>query len=457
VETSGVELGPIDSKHADVPRRGRLLRLCGALLALTVVASVGWLWWRWRPSQHLAEAARCLDAERWAEAAAWLEVPERVPETREAALLLHARLALAEGRPEAAVDSLRGIRPDGPNAAEAAYLKGRVLLEVGNTPLAIAWLKTALGGRPHDPEILRRLSTAAYDLGDRETLLTALKTLTEVSPGDARAWRTLGLVTLEEPEVGVREWGLAIQAYERSLRLDPGQPRVRLELAEVLVGMGRFDEAERQLRDCERHILKSEWSDLMSQIAWGKGDRERCRAIVEAGLKDAPTHAGLLARRGQIARSQGHLTKAVEWYDRAIAAEPYNPQWYYMRGVALRPLGRADEADRDSARVAELKQAVVRLSRLNAEASDNPTDPIVRVRIGRICESLGKPELAASWYRAALACDPQSAEALAALQPLLARGVGSMKRPEDPRGDRRSRSERRLDVTRSMSPSRMRD
>ena len=417
-------MGSLDSKHSIVPGRGRLLRWCGALLALTAVASGGWLWWRWRPTQHLAEAARCLEAGRWAEAAAWLEVPENVPETREPALLLHARIALAEGRPEAAVSSLRGIRPDGPNSAEAAYLKGRVLQEAGNTPLAITWLKTAFEGRPHDPEILRRLSAAAYDLGDRETLLTALNALTEVSPRDARAWRTLGLVTLEEPEGGERECDLAIQAYERSLRLDPGQPRVRLELAEVLVGMGRFDEAERQLRDCERHILKSEWSDLMSQIAWGKGDRERCRAIVEAGLKDAPTHAGLLARRGQIARSQGHLTEAVEWYDRAVAAEPYNPQWFYLRGVALRPLGRADEADRDSARVAELKRAVASMSRLNAEASDNPTDPGVRVRIGRLCETLGKPDLAASWYRAALACDPQSGEALAALQPLLSRRVG---------------------------------
>ena len=89
-----------------------------------------------------------------------------------------------------------------------------------------------------------------------------------------------------------------------------------------------------------------------------------------------------------------------------------------MRGVALRALGRADEADRDNARAAELKQAVVTMSRLNAEAADHPTDADVRIRIGHICESLGKPELAASWYRAALACDPRSADALAALRAL---------------------------------------
>lgn len=417
-------MGPLDPKHPTVPGRGRLLRLCGALLVLTIVAVVGGLWWRWRPTRHLAEATRCLEAGKWVEAASWLELPETVPETREPALLLRARVALAEGRPEAAVSPLRGIKPDGPNSAEAAYLKGRALQEVGNTPLAIVWLKTALEGRPRDPEILRRLAAAAYDLGDRATVLAALKTLTEVCPEDSRAWRTLGLVILEEPAGGELECDLARQAYERSLRLNPGQPRARLELTEILVRMGRFDEAERQLRYCEAHIPKAERAYLMSQIAWGRGDQEGCQAIVEAGLKDAPKHPGLLARRGMIAQSGGRLAEAVEWFDRAVAVDPNTPQWVYMRGLTLRSLGRSDEADRDAGRAAELKQAVVTMSRLNAEAADNPTDPGVRVRIGRICEDLGKPELAASWYRAALACDPRSADALAALQPLLTRRGG---------------------------------
>ena len=95
---SGVELSLSNSKHATLPGRGRLLRWCGTLLVLTAVAAGGWLWWRWRPTQHLAEAARCLEAGRWAEAAAWLEVPEKAPETREPALLLRARVALAEGK-----------------------------------------------------------------------------------------------------------------------------------------------------------------------------------------------------------------------------------------------------------------------------------------------------------------------------------------------------------------------
>jgi hypothetical protein len=44
---------------------------------------------------------------------------------------------------------------------------------------------------------------------------------------------------------------------------------------------------------------------------------------------------------------------------------------------------------------------------LNAKAAADPHDADIRDRLGRLCVALGKPELAASWYRAALACDPR--------------------------------------------------
>jgi hypothetical protein len=46
------------------------------------------------------------------------------------------------------------------------------------------------------------------------------------------------------------------------------------------------------------------------------------------------------------------------------------------------------------------------MDRLNREAGKNPEDPEIRSQLGQVCVSLGKPGLAASWYVAALACDP---------------------------------------------------
>jgi tetratricopeptide (TPR) repeat protein len=207
-------------------------------------------------------------------------------------------------------------------------------------------------------------------------------------------------------------------AYEMSLRIDPAQPRTRLELAGVLVGLGQYDAADRQLALCRGLVPEADRVDLLARSAWLRGERDRCRALVDAALKDAPEHPGLRARRALIDQSEGRFEAAVAGFDRAAAADSYNPAWFHMRGVALRALGRRDEAARDAARSAALKGAIVAMSDLCAEAALRPTDPAVRVRLGRLCETLGKPALAASWYRAAIACEPRNEDARSALAAL---------------------------------------
>jgi tetratricopeptide (TPR) repeat protein len=401
--------------------RNRRLAWLAALLVALAVAGVGATVWRQgRPERYLRAAEQHLDAGSWDLAAPWLDLPEGTKATRDRALILRARVALERGRPKDAVGPLQGVDPRGRWAAEAAFWKGRTLYAVGNTPLAISWFQIARAARPTDPETLRWLAVAAYDLGDRRTSLESLKTLTDVKPDDARAWRTRALVTWTDPDAGELELSAARVAYEQSLDLDALQPLVRLELADVLVRMGQYAEAERQLARCLGQVPEADRADLLAQCAWFRGERDRCRAIVDDGLKRAPNHPGLLARQALLAEAEGRFAEAVERLDRAVRADPYNSQWFYMRGVALRALGRRDEAERDAARSAELKSALSTLANLSAVASRQPTDPDVRIRLGRVCESLGKPSFAAMWYRAALACDPRNEEArlaLAAVQP----------------------------------------
>ena len=139
-----------------------------------------------------------------------------------------------------------------------------------------------------------------------------------------------------------------------------------------------------------------------------------------SGLATAPGHPGLLLQRAQIDLADGHPAEALEHLDRAVAADPYRPETIYQRGVVLQQLGRTEEARRDLARADELNKGLAEMSDLNRQAERAPHDADVRYRLGRLCVDLGKPELAASWYRAALACDPGHAAArfgLKALRP----------------------------------------
>jgi tetratricopeptide (TPR) repeat protein len=394
-----------------------------AILVLSLAAAgVGVrLWLRERPERYLREAERLLAEGSWDQADPWLDLPEHEKATRDRALILRVRVALESGRLRDAVAPLQRVDPRGPQGTEAAYWKARTLYAVGNTTLAILWFRTALEARPADAETLRWLATAAYDLGDRRTLHESLETLTKVKPDDARAWRTLALVTWTDPGAGELELGAARVAYERSLRLDPSQPAARLELAEVLVKMGGYEQAERQLALCLGKVPEANRTYLLAQSAWFQGKGDRCRDLAADGLTRAPNHPGLLSQKALLAQSEGRFAEAVAGFDRAVTADPYNSQWTYMRSVALRAMGRPEAADRDAARSAELKKAGASLSDLTAEATHRPTDPAVRIRLGRVCEVLGRPELAVMWYRAALACDPRNDEARSALAAVTSR------------------------------------
>jgi Flp pilus assembly protein TadD len=193
-------------------------------------------------------------------------------------------------------------------------------------------------------------------------------------------------------------------------------------LAEALIKLGDADGADRELAACRGRVEEGRRAAALAECRRIRGDLEGSRAAVTAGLAAAPGHPGLLLHRARIDLADGRVAEALAWLDRAVAADPYRPEAVYQRGVVLRRLGRDEEARRDLARADELNRGIAEMSALNEQADRAPRDAGVRCRLGRLCVALGKPELAASWYRAALACDPGNGEARLGLDALGSRG-----------------------------------
>jgi tetratricopeptide (TPR) repeat protein len=374
-----------------------------ALLVAVSVAAFA-LWWGGRPEQHLARAEHALGEGNHDEALWWLAVPESVVRTRNRALLLRARVAVEQGDLAGAVRALDRVDPDGQQAAEFAFWKARTLYAAQQPMLALAWFHKVLEWAPGNADAHRWLAAAAYDLGDRRAAIAALEAVTRLSPDDARAWRTLGLI-FKENEADQR----ARVAFEGALARDLGRdrPAVQLELAEVLVRLGDLAGARRQLEACRGQVAAAAHADLMGQCCRLIGDRDGQRAAVDAGLMAAPDHPGLLTQKAGIDLAEGHPDAALRQLDRAIAADPFRSESVYQRGLALKILGRPSEAAHAFARAAELNRLWITMSDLNAKAAQDPLDADVRDRLGGLCVELGKPDLAASWYRAALACNPR--------------------------------------------------
>jgi tetratricopeptide (TPR) repeat protein len=390
--------------------------LIRGLVALTFVGLLGIgfaQWWHTRPERHLAKARRLIETGLAGEASQWLDLPERRPRTRDRALLLRARIAVLRGRPSEAVGPLQQIDPAGPLSAEAAFWKGRTLFEVRQLLLAVQWFGEALRLRPDDPETLRWLAAALYELGDQPSTVAALSRVTELEPDDAKAWRTLALLYKEDGE-----FERALPAYEESLRLDPRQPTVRFELAEALVATGQYREAESLLTTCRGAIPEPNRRALLIHCLQVSGDPARFRALLDESVAEFPNHPGLLAFRARIDLTEGRVAQALEGFNRVLAADPFHPQAFYQRGLAERRLGKIAEAKQDLARAAELNALTAEMDRLNREAGKNRNDPEIRYQLGRVCVSLGKPELGASWFVAALACNPRHSGAALELKAL---------------------------------------
>jgi tetratricopeptide (TPR) repeat protein len=223
---------------------------------------------------------------------------------------------------------------------------------------------------------------------------------------------------MELSDAGEKAMIEAANAYRTSLQLNPHQPEARLELADLLVQQGNYDEAQRELDACRERVPEADRLSLLARIAWERGNRPEANELLDHAHERGLEHPELHSLRALIAQAERRPDEAEAWFDRAVVADPYNFRRYYQRATFLRSLGRLDEADRDARRADELKQAVELMSALNAEAADHPLDPDVRCRLGRLCEVLGKPEMAVSWYRAALTCDPEHENARSALRSL---------------------------------------
>ena len=405
-------------------RRVWIVRFGVVAASLSVVAVVAIAWWRGRPERHLAEAARLLEAGEPAAAFDWLLVPEARPATRDRALLLRARMALARSRPDEAVGPLNGVDSGGPWGAEADYWKGRTLYAARNPREAVAWYRRSLDRRPEDAEALRWLAAASYDLGDWPGAVVALTEAVRLRPDDARAWRTLGVLYREENRLDQAQ-----AALEASLARDPRQPQARLELVDILLRLGLTAEAERQLDRFDGVGPSAERSDLLAACLLSRGETDAARARLDAALAEQPDHTGLLARRAEIDAAEGRPAEAAARLDRAVAAEPFNATYLYRRGRALRALGRTAESDRDLARASELNRSVEEISSLNKEAVLRPDDAAVRARIGDLSARSGRPEMAGYWYRAALACDPSQPDALRGLRALRQAGPPAVVSP----------------------------
>ncbi|MFD9124553.1 tetratricopeptide repeat protein [Kitasatospora sp. NPDC059571] len=152
--------------------------------------------------------------------------------------------------------------------------------------------------------------------------------------------------TLADAYTQLGRYDEAADAVQRMVDLRPGAPSLsRASYVAELRGdtaTARADMA-RALQDAAGPADRAFAHYYLAQLAFGSGDAAGALAEAQAGLRESPTHAGLLEARALARAALGDTASAVEDLTAAVRQVPA-PQYVLELGDLYRSLGRTAEA-----------------------------------------------------------------------------------------------------------------
>lgn len=222
-----------------------------------------------------------------------------------------------------------------------------------------------------------------------------------------------------------------VDEFQSALEKEPEHWPARYNLGRALLALGRAEEALNALAPSARmrNNAAPEWRRAQALRALGRNDE--CRAILEELVRrrDEDIRASFV-RVGEPERgrpielelgaflvSAGEHSAALSWLDRALEAEPRNLEARWARGLALRGLGRDEEAASEMADVERVRLLLKETDHLVDEVMQHPEEPHVEecTQIGATYLKHAEARKGEFWLRTALNRDATYAPAHALL------------------------------------------
>jgi TolB-like protein/Flp pilus assembly protein TadD/DNA-binding winged helix-turn-helix (wHTH) protein len=272
-----------------------------------------------------------------------LELDSSLVETEKAL----ASMAVVAGKFDSAAEAYRVLLVRNPQDADAHIGLGSALEGKGKSAEAEASYRRAIAVEPAYWGAHAALASYLFQRGKIVEATIALRKVTELVPSSAYAWSNLGGALQMLGDLSG-----ALQAYDRSLRLEPSKEAYS-NLATSYYYLGRFPEAianyERAAELGEHdHVVQGNLGDALWQIDGRRNDAiaryRRAILLAETVLEATPADAALLAQLGYYHGRAGDRDQSQRYLSDALAADPEMLYVQYFVGVAA-----ADEGDRETA------------------------------------------------------------------------------------------------------------
>ena len=167
--------------------------------------------------------------------------------------------------------------------------EAQLLRDAGDDAGAYAVLTRGLADNPDTPDLIYDLAMVAEKLDKIDEAESKLKHLIALRPDDAQALNALGYTLVDR--TSRTDEGLAF--IERAHKLAPSDPFILDSLGWAFYRLGRFDDAERYLRQALDGRPDAEIAAHLGEVLWRKGEHEKARAVWKAQLDTNPDNAVL--------------------------------------------------------------------------------------------------------------------------------------------------------------------
>ncbi len=294
---------------------------------------------------------------------------------------------------------------------EAMPLLGEACYHLGQHSDAQRVLLDVLARDPEHTNARRWLAASFYDIGAMDLAMEQLEILSAKLPADGRALRLRALIQKD-----FERYSEAADDYTESLRRDPSAPdrqEMLLELAECQVRLYRYEQALNTLSDCKK---SSASMVMMAECQQALNQPDAAGASLAEALKLDPRNVDGLLLQARFLLDENQVEEASKVLRQAVEISPQEYEARYQLSNVLRQQGKADEAEKETAEVQRLQALREEFTKLHETAFQDTQSAEIRFRLGQIADQLGKPDLAKTWFQAALALNPSHSAAAQELQ-----------------------------------------
>lgn len=269
--------------------------------------------------------------------------------------IMAVRLLATTGRGERALEVVDKWVATNPKTPDAWFERAQLLMASNDKTRAEADLKKVLEFRPDHIQTLEMLADILYAKNEK----------TE-----------------------------ALKLYQQIFKANPHQTRARLVAAQILLEDGRRDEAAGALEEAEKWMDEDPQNkSKLSLLYLQAGSPDRVRALVEA-VPDEKRDDRLWLFLGLAYLELGKHEQSVKAFDNIKADSPFYDDMVERRALALKGLGRTEEA----------------LTSLKENAARNPKDAQAAMAHSSMLQSLEKFAESAGVLEEFISANPDTKE-----------------------------------------------